>query len=68
MTQGGKSSNINYSLKAVTNHSGTLLNGHYTAYVRKNDHWFFCNDSVTTLMSTKEVVTSEAYLLFYEKI
>lgn len=57
-----------YDLYAVSNHSGTPMMGHYTAYCRRSFDrcWFLFDDSRVTSVDEKEVVSSEAYLLFYE--
>nr|XP_004667416.1 ubiquitin carboxyl-terminal hydrolase 2 isoform X1 [Jaculus jaculus]XP_045002203.1 ubiquitin carboxyl-terminal hydrolase 2 isoform X1 [Jaculus jaculus] len=65
------SENINhavYNLYAVSNHSGTTMGGHYTAYCRSpvTGEWHTFNDSSVTPMSSSQVRTSDAYLLFYE--
>ncbi|EFA08994.2 Ubiquitin carboxyl-terminal hydrolase nonstop-like Protein [Tribolium castaneum] len=58
-----------YSLFAVINHIGNSINvGHYTAYVRQlQDYWYKCDDHVITRATLKEVLDSEGYLLFYHK-
>ncbi|XP_047608500.1 ubiquitin carboxyl-terminal hydrolase 2 isoform X1 [Phacochoerus africanus] len=65
------SENINhavYNLYAVSNHSGTTMGGHYTAYCRSpvTGEWHTFNDSSVSPMSSSQVRTSDAYLLFYE--
>ncbi|XP_006833978.1 PREDICTED: ubiquitin carboxyl-terminal hydrolase 2 isoform X3 [Chrysochloris asiatica] len=57
-----------YTLYAVSNHSGTTMGGHYTAYCRSpvTGEWHTFNDSSVTPMSSSQVRTSDAYLLFYE--
>ncbi|XP_052833808.1 ubiquitin carboxyl-terminal hydrolase 19 [Octopus bimaculoides] len=65
-----------YDLYGVINHTGGLLGGHYTAYVRcadkftpyKNEvDWRFCDDSHVVPVVEKNVVTRLAYLLFYRR-
>ncbi|PKI85398.1 Doa4p [Malassezia vespertilionis] len=34
-----------YDLYAVTHHFGCLTSGHYTATIRTQDDWFYCDDS-----------------------
>lgn len=34
-----------YDLISFVQHAGSLGGGHYTAWVRSNGEWFFCNDS-----------------------
>ncbi|XP_054448390.1 ubiquitin carboxyl-terminal hydrolase 2 isoform X2 [Pteronotus mesoamericanus] len=57
-----------YNLYAVSNHSGTTMGGHYTAYCRSpvTGEWHTFNDSSVTPMFSSQVRTSDAYLLFYE--
>jgi ubiquitin carboxyl-terminal hydrolase 4/11 len=57
-----------YDLYAVSNHSGGMGGGHYTAYVRNNatNQWYNCNDSSVSPCSTSSIVSTRAYLLFYE--
>ncbi|NXN84224.1 UBP2 hydrolase, partial [Bombycilla garrulus] len=57
-----------YNLYAVSNHSGTTMGGHYTAYCKSpvSSEWHSFNDSRVTPMSSSHVRSSEAYLLFYE--
>lgn len=57
-----------YNLYAVSNHSGTTMGGHYTAYCKNSvsGEWHVFNDSRVTPLSTSHVRSSDAYLLFYE--
>ncbi|KAM8902745.1 ubiquitin carboxyl-terminal hydrolase 2a isoform 1-T5 [Spinachia spinachia] len=57
-----------YNLYAVSNHSGTTMGGHYTAYCRNpsSGEWYTFNDSRVTPMSSSQVRSSDAYVLFYE--
>ncbi|XP_067932267.1 ubiquitin carboxyl-terminal hydrolase 19-like [Watersipora subatra] len=66
-----------YDLYGVVNHGGELEGGHYTAYARCPDKedttkhyagWRLMNDrSVTTIKDSSEVVSSAAYILFYQR-
>ncbi|XP_061923878.1 ubiquitin carboxyl-terminal hydrolase 2a isoform X1 [Entelurus aequoreus] len=57
-----------YNLYAVSNHSGTTMGGHYTAYCRNptSGEWYTFNDSRVTPMSSSQVRSSDGYVLFYE--
>lgn len=73
-----------YRLTGVVEHSGTMRSGHYVAYIRgreakdcqkaENDGhcvestWYRISDTFVRKLSLSEVLQSEAYLLFYEKI
>ncbi|XP_044762795.1 ubiquitin carboxyl-terminal hydrolase 8-like isoform X2 [Coccinella septempunctata] len=58
-----------YNLYAVSNHSGTTYSGHYTAYCRHPYamSWHEYNDSRVSSVSPRSIVSSEAYVLFYEQ-
>ncbi|XP_013195657.2 uncharacterized protein LOC106138907 [Amyelois transitella] len=60
--------NVVYNLYAVSNHSGTTYSGHYTAYCKHpyTGEWHEYNDSRVTPIAARNVVSSEAYMLFYE--
>lgn len=57
-----------YKLTGVINHSGSQSFGHYTGYYLVNDKWYDFNDSRVDPVLKKEIVSSHAYVLFYEKI
>ena len=61
-------SNI-YDLYAVSQHSGTLGGGHYTAIAQNHfdKNWYMYNDGCVRLADKKEIVTSAAYVLFYKR-
>ena len=61
-------SECRYNLYAISNHSGTTYNGHYTAYCRHpySHTWHEYNDSRVSSISSKALVSEEAYVLFYE--
>ncbi|KAI8928791.1 hypothetical protein BC831DRAFT_446592 [Entophlyctis helioformis] len=56
-----------YDLYAVSNHFGGLGGGHYTAYAKNpvNGVWYNCDDSRVSPLSSDQIVTEAAYLLFY---
>ncbi|XP_034952679.1 ubiquitin carboxyl-terminal hydrolase 2-like isoform X2 [Chelonus insularis] len=58
-----------YNLYGVANHSGTPYSGHYTAYCKHpySGEWHEYNDSSVSSVSQSSVVSSEAYVLFYEQ-
>jgi len=57
-----------YDLYAVINHTGGGNSGHYTASVKHTSgQWYLFNDAETKLITTKEIVSTNAYLLFYRK-
>lgn len=59
---------MSYSLNAVIVHQGGALGGHYIAYVKVNQVWYYTSDTQTRAASESEVLKTEAYMLFYTKI
>ncbi|XP_030294595.1 ubiquitin carboxyl-terminal hydrolase 2-like [Sparus aurata] len=59
-----------YNLYAVSNHSGNALGGHYTAYCRNPalGEWYSYNDTRVSPVSSSQVRSSNAYVLFYELV
>jgi ubiquitin carboxyl-terminal hydrolase 4/11/15 len=59
-----------YDLFAVSNHSGGLGGGHYTAYAKNkfDNRWYLFNDSQCSLLSsTADIRSASAYVLFYKR-
>uniref|UniRef100_A0A3Q2EIZ1 ubiquitinyl hydrolase 1 n=1 Tax=Cyprinodon variegatus TaxID=28743 RepID=A0A3Q2EIZ1_CYPVA len=58
-----------YDLIAVSNHYGGLRDGHYTSYAQNKDsaQWFYFDDSKVTVASEDQIMTSAAYVLFYQR-
>ena len=54
------------NLYAVSNHYGTMHDGHYTAYSKHCDRWYNFDDHKITQISASTVCSSAAYILFYE--
>lgn len=59
-----------YDLSGIVNHYGGLGGGHYTAFAR-NEHdncWYeMSDDRVSAVESEGDLVTSAAYVLFYQR-
>ena len=66
---GYKSESYQYELYGVCNHSGGVMGGHYTAYVKNaNGKWYHFNDtSVTEVGIVESIISPKAYVLFYRK-
>ena len=62
---------VYYDLYGVSNHYGSLNGGHYTAAVKNciTGLWYNMNDGSCSQSqgTTKDLVTSAAYLLFYRR-
>ncbi|VVC94749.1 unnamed protein product [Leptidea sinapis] len=56
-----------YDLYAVSNHYGSMEGGHYTAYCKSSLYrkWYKYDDHLVTEISSSEVKSSAAYILFY---
>jgi ubiquitin C-terminal hydrolase len=63
----GYDANNTYELYAVCNHMGGAFGGHYTANVRVGDAWYCFNDTNVSVVKTHDVVTANAYTLFWRK-
>ncbi|KAJ3048403.1 ubiquitin-specific protease doa4 [Rhizophlyctis rosea] len=59
-----------YDLYAVSNHSGGLNGGHYTAQVKNGyrDKWYNFDDSRISECREADVKSSQAYILFYWRV
>ena len=57
-----------YELVAVSNQHGALSSGHYTAFTKRGQHWFRCDDSAIKEVRARDVRTASAYLLFYRRV
>ena len=58
-----------YDLYGVCNHSGGVLGGHYTAYVKnENGKWYEFNDTAVNEIAPAKVVSQKSYCFFYRKI
>jgi ubiquitin carboxyl-terminal hydrolase 8 len=65
---GYKSESYKYELYGICNHSGGVMGGHYTAYVKNaNNKWYHFNDTSVTEIDVNEIVSTKAYVLFYRK-
>jgi ubiquitin carboxyl-terminal hydrolase 4/11/15 len=56
-----------YELYAICNHIGESGGGHYTAFCKNKDEWYKFDDALVT-KETGNIVTSNAYVLFYRKV
>lgn len=58
-----------YDLYGVCNHSGGLMGGHYTSFVKNsNGKWYHFNDtSVSEVGINEQIITPKAYCFFYRK-
>ena len=66
---GYKKASYVYDLYAVCNHSGNVMGGHYTSYVKNaNGKWYHYNDTfISEVALEQSIISSKAYCLFYRK-
>jgi len=65
---GYKKQDYIYELYGVCNHSGGLLGGHYTAYIKNsNAKWYHFNDTIVNEIEEDKIISPKAYCLFYRK-
>lgn len=64
-----KEKNMTYDLIGVINHYGSFYGGHYTAYAKNciDNKWSEFDDSHVSSINESDVVTKEAYVLWYKK-
>jgi ubiquitin carboxyl-terminal hydrolase 4/11/15 len=68
-TYPSKLGNYTYDLIGVSNHIGGLNGGHYFSYVKSitNNKWYCMDDDdVTLIENSNDVITQNAYVLFYK--
>lgn len=76
-----KKGKCQYRLTGVVEHSGSMSGGHYISYVKgersrskslkctsTGSSWFYCSDAHIREVSSTEVLNSDAYILFYERV
>ena len=58
-----------YELYGVCNHSGGVLGGHYTSYIKNaNQKWYHFNDAlVSEVENVNNIISPYAYCLFFRK-
>jgi ubiquitin C-terminal hydrolase len=66
---GYNNNSYTYDLYGVCNHSGGLMGGHYTSFVKNaNGKWYHFNDtSVSEVGINEQIITPKAYCFFYRK-
>lgn len=57
-----------YELYGISNHTGNTMGGHYYAYIKNFDNnWYKYNDKFVSKLEESDLVTPQAYCLFYRK-
>ena len=57
-----------YDLYAISNHIGNINNGHYYSFVKSlsNNNWYIIDDNNITQINESNIITDNAYILFYK--
>jgi len=55
-----------YKLYGIVNHIGGMNGGHYFSYIENNGQWYEFNDSSVRTIPIENIVSSSAYILFYQ--
>ena len=56
-----------YNLISIANHRGTLEGGHYYSYIlNQNKKWYNYNDTNVSPINKNDLITKNAYCLFYK--
>eukprot|EP00658_Telonema_sp_P-2_P023029 TRINITY_DN19227_c0_g1_i6.p1 TRINITY_DN19227_c0_g1~~TRINITY_DN19227_c0_g1_i6.p1 ORF type:complete len:128 (+),score=27.53 TRINITY_DN19227_c0_g1_i6:90-473(+) len=57
-----------YDLYGVVNHEGVLGGGHYYSFIKSEDGtWRLFNDDKVSIVQPAEIVSRNAYILFYQR-
>lgn len=65
---GYKKTTFVYDLVGICVHVGNIDIGHYTSFVKKDNHWFFCNDEkIRHVEKLEYLTTNHTHCLFYVK-
>lgn len=63
---GSEKERRSYDLFGVVEHHGhTLQSGHYTASIKRDQHWYHVDDTTINPTTIQTVLRRQAYLLFY---
>jgi ubiquitin C-terminal hydrolase len=57
-----------FSLFGIINHIGNINSGHYYSFCKNNDNWYKFDDSSVVKLKKENLITENAYCLFYKKI
>jgi ubiquitin C-terminal hydrolase len=66
---GYKTDKCVYDLYGICNHSGSVLGGHYTSFIKNaNGKWYHFNDTIINEVTVLEnLISPKAYCFFYRK-
>ena len=57
-----------YDLYGICNHIGNINGGHYTSYIKNaNNKWYSFDDNTVNNINGSEILSNNAYCLFYRK-
>lgn len=65
---GYQQNSYKYELYAVCNHTGNIMGGHYTSFVKTKNGWYHFNDrNVSNIQDENKIISPMAYCLFFRK-
>ncbi|XP_065056466.1 ubiquitin carboxyl-terminal hydrolase 15-like [Rhopilema esculentum] len=56
-----------FDLTGIVCHKGSLTSGHYTAYCKHDNTWYFFNDETTCEADISSIQLEDIYMLFYQR-
>ncbi|CAD8185002.1 unnamed protein product [Paramecium octaurelia] len=59
---------IKYSLVGIIVHSGSLEQGHYYSYCKRQNKWWLFNDQKIKQVNNIDVLQQQGYILFYQQL
>ncbi|CAD8164606.1 unnamed protein product [Paramecium octaurelia] len=59
---------IKYSLAGIIVHSGSLEQGHYYSFCKRQNKWWLFNDQKIKLVNNNDVLQQQGYILFYQQL
>eukprot|EP00299_Pterocystis_sp_00344_P011306 c5244_g1_i1.p1 GENE.c5244_g1_i1~~c5244_g1_i1.p1 ORF type:complete len:539 (-),score=133.00 c5244_g1_i1:17-1597(-) len=67
-SESAKQKSLKYVLFGVVVHQGGRGGGHYIAYTRSSSGWYYFSDLSAVKCSSRDVLSCQAYMLFYERM
>ena len=56
-----------FDLVSCVSHLGSVSSGHYVNFSKRSGSWFKLNDNNVQKCNESEIITSDTYILFYQK-
>eukprot|EP01138_Halocafeteria_seosinensis_P004389 gb/GECG01004490.1/.p1 GENE.gb/GECG01004490.1/~~gb/GECG01004490.1/.p1 ORF type:complete len:855 (+),score=107.85 gb/GECG01004490.1/:1-2565(+) len=59
---------VKYELQGLVVHSGGMKGGHYVAYIRTENQWYYLSDTTVRRVTQQDALKAQPYLLFYQRV